>query len=255
MRRTRVKASTIRGQLNRIVLVPSLCFLALWLIVAAVGTVQAVRLMGAVAQAREGADVFSAAVLELRAERRLGLVHLGRLEAGDTVDTDALSEQRDRTDTAVAAAVGLAGQLEATRDDEVHRSAAAFIEAADTLPALRTALDDGSAVQEQILVGYAQVLDDATAVTTALVHTTDGGENLTDAVLTSELLGAAAEYSTADALLAGVAARGTNGCWVTLYTSTSYGGSKITCGPSCSSIGSLNDRIRSLVFRPTGTFG
>ncbi|MFL1428477.1 MULTISPECIES: sensor histidine kinase [unclassified Nocardiopsis] len=211
MRRTRVKASTIRGQLNRIVLVPSLCFLALWLIVAAVGTVQAVRLMGAVAQAREGTEVFSAAVLELRAERRLGLVHLGRLEAGDTVDTDALREQRDRTDTAVAAAVGLAGQLEATRDDEVHRSAEAFIEAADTLPALRTALDDGSAVQEQILVGYARVLDDATAVTTALVHTTDGGENLTDAVLTSELLGAADEYSTADALLAGVAARGAMG--------------------------------------------
>ncbi|MFE6309111.1 nitrate- and nitrite sensing domain-containing protein [Nocardiopsis sp. NPDC057823] len=211
MRRTRVKASTIRGQLNRIVLVPSLCFLALWLIVAAVGTVQAVRLMGAVVQAREGTEVFAAAVLELRSERRMGLVHLGRLEAGEAVDTEALREQRSRTDAAVADAVGFAGRLEATRDDEVRRSADAFTEAAETLPALRTALDDGSAVQEQILVGYAEVLDGATAVTTALVHTTDGGENLTDAVLTSELLRAAAEYSTADALLAGVAARGTMG--------------------------------------------
>ncbi|MGW9350296.1 nitrate- and nitrite sensing domain-containing protein [Nocardiopsis flavescens] len=211
MRRTRVKASTIRGQLTRIVLVPSLCFLALWLVVAAVGTVQAVRLMGSVAQAREGTEAFSAAVLELRSERRLGLVQLGRLEAGGDLDTQALAGQRSDTDTALADAVGLAEQLTATRDDEVRRSAEAFIEAVADLPALRNALDEGSAVQEQLLVGYGEVLDDATAVTTALVHTTDGGENLTDAVLTSELLGAATEYSTADALLAGVAARGAMG--------------------------------------------
>ena len=211
MRRTRVKASTIHGQLNRIVLVPSLCFLALWLIVAAVGTVQAVRLMGTVAQAREGTEVFADAVRELRAERRMSLVHLGRSEAGDTVDTDALDGRRTRTDAAVADAVGFAGRLKATRDDEVRRSAEAFTEAIEDLPALRAALDDGSAVQEQILVGYAELLDGAASVTTALVHTTDGGENLTDAVLTSQLLRVSTEYSTADALLAGVAARGTMG--------------------------------------------
>ncbi|RXZ66978.1 peptidase inhibitor family I36 protein [Agromyces albus] len=50
-------------------------------------------------------------------------------------------------------------------------------------------------------------------------------------------------------------AGGSNGCWVTLYTETSYGGSRLNCTPWCGGIGTLNDRVKSLVFRPTGTFG
>ena len=50
-------------------------------------------------------------------------------------------------------------------------------------------------------------------------------------------------------------ARASNGCWVTLYTNTSYGGSRLNCTPYCASIGSWNDNVKSLVFRPEGTFG
>lgn len=50
-------------------------------------------------------------------------------------------------------------------------------------------------------------------------------------------------------------ARGSNGCWLTLYTTTNYGGSRLNCTPYCASIGSWNDNVKSLVFRPTGTFG
>lgn len=50
-------------------------------------------------------------------------------------------------------------------------------------------------------------------------------------------------------------ATGLNGCWATLYTSTSYGGSRLNCTPYCSSIGSFNDRVKSIVFRPSGTLG
>ena len=50
-------------------------------------------------------------------------------------------------------------------------------------------------------------------------------------------------------------ARGSNGCWVTLYTETSYGGSNLNCTPYCASIGGWNDNVKSLVFRPAGTFG
>lgn len=49
--------------------------------------------------------------------------------------------------------------------------------------------------------------------------------------------------------------RGFNNCWVTLYASTSYGGTKLTCTPDCSGIGGLNDAVRSIVFRPSGTWG
>lgn len=49
--------------------------------------------------------------------------------------------------------------------------------------------------------------------------------------------------------------RASNGCWVTLYTATSYGGSRLNCTPYCASIGTWNDNVKSLVFRPQGTFG
>lgn len=49
--------------------------------------------------------------------------------------------------------------------------------------------------------------------------------------------------------------RGSNGCWLSMYTTTNYEGSTLNCTPYCSSIGGWNDNVKSLVFRPTGTFG
>lgn len=49
--------------------------------------------------------------------------------------------------------------------------------------------------------------------------------------------------------------RASNSCWVTVYASVSYGGTKLTCSPDCSGLGSLNDAVRSIVFRPVGTWG
>ncbi|MFD6952286.1 MULTISPECIES: nitrate- and nitrite sensing domain-containing protein [unclassified Nocardiopsis] len=210
MRRTRDNAPTIRGQLTRIVLIPSLCFLALWLVVAAVGTIQAVQLMGAVNQAREGTQVFSDVSKELRAERRLSVIYLGRYEqsGSDARASSALDEQREATDTAMADAVAFAERLQGTRDHEVQRSATAFLDTPEALAEARLRLDEHTVGQEETLMRYGGVLDSATGAIIALVHTTDGGENLTDAVLTSELLNARSAYATADALLAGNLARG-----------------------------------------------
>ncbi|WP_370012943.1 nitrate- and nitrite sensing domain-containing protein [Nocardiopsis sp. LDBS0036] len=211
MRRTRDNAPTIRRQLTRIVLIPSLCFLALWLVVAAIGTIRAVQFMGAVVQAREGTQVFSAAADEVRAERRLSLVHLGRFESTGTRDDEvgaALDEQREATDTAMAEAVAFAERLRGTRDDEVERSATDLVDSAGILDEVRADVDAHDLGQEGTILRYGEVLAGTTGAITALVHTTDGGENLTDAVLTSELMGASSAYSTADALLAGAIARG-----------------------------------------------
>jgi signal transduction histidine kinase len=211
MRRTRDNAPTIRRQLTRIVLIPSLCFLALWLVVAAIGTIRAVQFMGAVVQAREGTQVFSAAADEVRAERRLSLVHLGRFESTGTRDDEvgaALDEQREDTDTAMAEAVAFAERLRGTRDDEVERSATDLLDSAGILDEVRADVDAYDLGQEGTILRYGEVLAGTTGAITALVHTTDGGENLTDAVLTSELMGASSAYSTADALLAGAIARG-----------------------------------------------
>ncbi|WP_083926884.1 nitrate- and nitrite sensing domain-containing protein [Nocardiopsis valliformis] len=205
MRRTHASTRTIRGQLNRIVLIPSLCFLALWLIVATLGTVQAAQLMGAVSQAKEGTEVLSQAATELRAERRLSMVHLGVQDgAGESNFHGELEEQRQSTDEALTEAVTLAERLQNGRDDEVIRNAALVTGTPDILTPLRSAVDARTANREETLVSYGGLLSTLTDTATALLHTTDGGENLTDAVLTRELLGAREDYATADALLAGV---------------------------------------------------
>ncbi|NMF28699.1 hypothetical protein [Cellulosimicrobium aquatile] len=45
------------------------------------------------------------------------------------------------------------------------------------------------------------------------------------------------------------------GCWVTLYDSYSYAGTKKNCTPHCASLGSFDDRASSVVYRPAGTLG
>ncbi|WP_017614422.1 sensor histidine kinase, partial [Nocardiopsis salina] len=210
MRKNGDGASTIRGQLNRIVLVPSLCFLALWLVVAAVGTVQAVQHMGAVNQARDGAEVFSGAAEELRMERRQALIQLGAVEAGDqdAVDTTALEQGRTATDGALEEAVNASAELGSGPDGEVERIAGDLQEAPDGVAELRRGVDEAIPDRERVLLEYGEVLDLLQETVTALVHTTDGGENLSDAVLASDLMHARSEYSEADALLAGVIAAG-----------------------------------------------
>ncbi|GAB3715718.1 sensor histidine kinase [Nocardiopsis nanhaiensis] len=209
MRRTHASTRTIRGQLTRIVLIPSLCFLALWLIVATLGTAQAAQLMSAVNQASEGTEVLSRAAAELRAERRLSLVHLGEQDSGGSSTVqDELAEQREGTDGAFDGAVDHAARLSEGGDEEVGRSAAVVAEGEEELTALRTAVDDRTANREEALARYEGLLESLLDTTTALLHTTEGGENLTDAVLTRQLLTAREDYAAADALLAGVIATG-----------------------------------------------
>lgn len=50
-------------------------------------------------------------------------------------------------------------------------------------------------------------------------------------------------------------ARASGSCWMTLYTGTSYSGSKLNCAPGCTGIGTLNDNVGSIVFRPAGLWG
>jgi signal transduction histidine kinase len=237
MRRNREHASTIRGQLTRIVLIPSLCFLALWLVVAAVGTVEAVGLMGDVRRAAEGTEVLSRAAAELRAERRATLVHLGRSESEDTGDQigPQLAERRESTDAALGAAVDLAERLRHSQDEEVGRSAADVAAGPEALAQTRDLVDDGAIEREEALLRYGDMIGATQSAVTALVHATEGGENLTDAVLTRELMVAHADYDTADALLAGVIAGGEMSYQETAhftYLTASYRSRLATVAPS-----------------------
>lgn len=206
MRRNHTSTRTIRGQLTRIVLIPSLCFLALWLIVAAAGTVQSARLVGDIGQTRQGTRTLSEAAEELRVERRLSVVHLGAQDAGEASTVqEELEGQRERTDKALESAVDLAAAFEGW-DEEVRHSATELAGAPEDLAALRASVDDRSGDRPGALVGYGGLVESLQDTSIALVHSTGAGENLADAVLTRELLNAYEDYATADALLAGVIA-------------------------------------------------
>ena len=209
MRTNQASTGTIRGQLTRIVLIPSLCFLALWLIVATIGAAQSAQRMGIAGQARQGTEVLATAAEELRAERRLAMTHLGAQDAGQasTVQED-LERQRARGDEALEAAADLAGDFEADDDQELRRGAAEVLGAPEELAALRGAVDEHTSGREEVLVGYGALIGSLQATSTALIHNTDGGQNLAEAVLSRELANASEDYAMADALLAGAIAAG-----------------------------------------------
>ncbi|MCB7136317.1 hypothetical protein [Cellulosimicrobium marinum] len=45
------------------------------------------------------------------------------------------------------------------------------------------------------------------------------------------------------------------GCWSTFYNEYGYWGDRRNCTPHCSTMGSMNDRASSIVYRPAGTLG
>ncbi|WP_106816715.1 hypothetical protein [Microbacterium timonense] len=50
-------------------------------------------------------------------------------------------------------------------------------------------------------------------------------------------------------------AEGFSNCWASHYDGSSYSGAVLTCAPYCSSLGALDAKTSSIVYRPTGTFG
>lgn len=49
-------------------------------------------------------------------------------------------------------------------------------------------------------------------------------------------------------------AKGASNCWISLYAGDSYTAGAVLCPPNCATLsGTFNDRVRSLVFRPTGS--
>jgi hypothetical protein len=49
--------------------------------------------------------------------------------------------------------------------------------------------------------------------------------------------------------------RAASGCWATAYPQANYAGSRVNCPPYCATMGSLNDAVGSLIFRPAGSAG
>ncbi|GAB3500446.1 sensor histidine kinase [Nocardiopsis coralliicola] len=178
--------STIRGQLTRMVLIPSVSFLVLWTLMTAAGTVQAVAIARAVADGRSGTAAYAEVLAALREERRLSQIILGA--PGGSGPAAEYAEQRDATDRALAAAP----------NDGAGP-------AARTLQDLRGEVgEDG--MRSSVLEGYSAVIADIAEDRDALLDAARDGADAAQAAAARDLGSAAEEFSHAEALLAGAIA-------------------------------------------------
>ncbi|QBI55072.1 sensor histidine kinase [Streptomonospora litoralis] len=194
---------TIRRQLTRIVLIPSISFLVLWAAMAAVETAQAGSLLLSVASGRDGIAAVDRLADDLRAERRLTQIHLG--DPDDAETRRALADQRERTD---AAARRVAGEPALTWRGEPLPGARAFAPQSDRLAALRAAADRPGADRVRTLTGYSDLIEETSEATAALLRPLEQGAGASGAALARRLITAHEQFARSDALLAGAIAAG-----------------------------------------------
>ncbi|MDA2808727.1 sensor histidine kinase [Nocardiopsis suaedae] len=202
---------TIRGQLTRIVLIPSVCFLLLWTAATAAGAVQAASMAAAVGDGRAGTAAFTRLAEALRQERLATMVRLGD-PGGDAADAP-LERARSGTDRALERAEPHAEELRSGADRDVLRSAARFDGRGEGAPEdveeLRGGVDGGSVTRATALEAYDALLDDLRTLDSALLDAAADGADGSAAGLAETLVGVREEYSRAEALLAGaIAAEG-----------------------------------------------
>ncbi|GAB3212220.1 sensor histidine kinase [Marinactinospora thermotolerans] len=203
--RGQTASTTIRRQLTRIVLVPSISFLALWATVTTVGAVQAGALMLSATDGRMGAEAFGSIVGQLREERRLAQIHLG---SPSPASLTALEEQWRRTDEAFTAERDTILLLGERAGGESGEQAEEFLDTWEELPRLRSEVAENRVHREAALERYSDLVADAHLVSEVIVMGVGDNGSLTEGVLALQVLRARDEYSQAEALLAGAIAAG-----------------------------------------------
>ncbi|TQN31292.1 signal transduction histidine kinase [Haloactinospora alba] len=197
---------TIRGQLVRVVLIPSVSFLLLWAIISSTGTIQASEFLLSM---REGSDSIAATrglAAELREERRLSQIRLGDPTRDGARTT--LAEQRESTDAALDTVLDHVAVLESDEDGEVRRNAQNLQDAPDDLETLRGKVGTEGISRDEALTEYTSLVERTQLLTESLLRILDDGEGLSASVLSRDLITAREQFSRAEALLVGAIAAG-----------------------------------------------
>ncbi|GAA3765413.1 hypothetical protein HDA32_001690 [Spinactinospora alkalitolerans] len=249
--RGRTAKSTIRRQLTRIVLIPSISFLLLWAIMTAAGSAHAVGLTLSVLNGRDGVAGFGAIAVELREERRLTQVYLGDPTARATAE---LERQRTRTDDAFAARYEQASRLLTRGGDATRDATRDFFDDWKSLGGLRSEVDDRSLDRASALHRYSEFVAGIHLISDAIVVELADHEGLSQGALALDLMRARDEYSQADALLAGVIAEGEMSYEETAhftYLTASYRDALADAGPGMAP--EARDRHEAMLGTPAWT--
>ncbi|MBB4932486.1 signal transduction histidine kinase [Lipingzhangella halophila] len=204
--RTSVGADrTIKAQLNKIVLIPSITFLALFAVLSGGALTQAISLRLAAGDSRSGLHAYYA-VAELQKERRLAAEHLG---APSEESLRALDRQTAITDSAVreveSRREGLRGR--GRGDGAAVDTARDFLSALDDREHLREHVAEGSTTVADTVAGYAEIIKPGIRAYNALGRLLDDGPAATASADAADLMQAQENLTLADALLSGAAGK------------------------------------------------
>ncbi|MUL42763.1 HAMP domain-containing protein [Streptomonospora sp. PA3] len=192
----------IRAQLNRIVLIPGVTFLALFAVLSTATLTQAVSLRVATGDGRTGVYLYYS-IVELQRERRLATEYAS---APSEETADALRRQTGVTDEALQEVDSRAGGLRGHGDPATARIAGKYLARIDGRTGIRNDVMAGETAPQGALAAYDTMITTGIRLYDSIVHHLDDGPSATAGADAVGLMRAQESFTRGDALLSGAVA-------------------------------------------------
>ncbi|MDA8372383.1 MAG: nitrate- and nitrite sensing domain-containing protein [Nocardiopsaceae bacterium] len=195
---------SIKAQLNRIVLIPSVTFLVLFAVLSTATLVQAVSLRGATGDGRSGLHLYHS-IVELQKERRLAVEYL-RSPSEEALQT--LREQGAVADNAVREIGEHDDGLRGLGAAEEAEPAADFLAETGRRGDVRAAIMAGEVSAGEAMTEYTAIVDQGIRLYDAMVRRLDDSQATAIGFDVVGLMRAQNLFTQSDALLSGAIAEG-----------------------------------------------
>ncbi|MFJ9556385.1 nitrate- and nitrite sensing domain-containing protein [Nocardiopsis sp. NPDC101807] len=194
----------IRAQINKIVLIPSITFLVLFVVLSTATLAQAVSLRAAVGEGRAGIQL-AAALGRLQEERRLTAEYI----AAPGIDTRAaLVEEAELTDEALEGVRDLRDTLGDLDDPATESLTADFFDSLTRVQDLRADTLAAPGRADSTVGVYTGAIEQGIRLYAGTARALDNGPASSEASAATDLMWAQESFSHADALVSAVIARG-----------------------------------------------
>ncbi|MEU0242495.1 nitrate- and nitrite sensing domain-containing protein [Nocardiopsis sp. NPDC006198] len=194
----------IRAQINKIVLIPSITFLVLFVVLSTATLAQAVSLRAAVGEGRAGIQLAAALGL-LQEERRLTAEYI----AAPGADTRAaLVEEAELTDEALEGVRDLRDTLGDLDDPATESLTADFFDSLTRVQELRADTLAAPGRADSTVGAYTGAIEQGIRLYAGTARALDNGPASSEASAATDLMWAQESFSHADALVSAVIARG-----------------------------------------------
>lgn len=192
---------SIKTQLNRIVLIPSVTFLVLFALLSTATLVQAVALRTATGDSRAALELYQA-VAQMQTERRIAVEHVS---SPSDASLQALREQGEVTDGAVREFMDRWTRFQ-DGDDSVSTAAHEFATEVERRDAIRSDAMSEELDAEEAMSGYSRIVDNGIRLYDAVGGRFDYGQAVAASAEAVETMRAQELFSRAAALLGGTVA-------------------------------------------------